>query len=717
MKKHLLLTLATTLTMACQSDKQPKQNLPYPDTLKKDHADTYHGETVADPYQWLEDDLSEETANWVQAQNDVTFNYLDQIDFRTDLKKRLEQLNNYEKISAPFREGDWEYFYKNDGLQNHSIVYRTPADEPESTPEVFLDPNSFSQDGTTGLAGLYFSKDGSLAAYLITEGGSDWRKIFVLDTQTKKQVGETITDVKFSGVSWLGNDGFYYSSYDNPDKMNSSQLSAKTAYHKLFYHKLGDPQEKDILVFGGEQQPNRYIFAEVSDDQQYLIISAAQNTSGNQLYIQDLSEEGKAPVLIQDDYFASCSVLTNEGSNFYLYTNIGAPKYRLVKCNLSNPGKENWVDVIPESEHVLSASVGGGKIFASYLVDAKTEVQQFDMEGQLERKIDLPGIGSAYGFSAKKEDQSLYYTFTSFTYPNTIYKYDIPSGTSLEYRRSRVDFNPEDYETRQVFYLSKDGTRVPMFVVFKKGIRFDGKNPTMLYAYGGFNISLTPSFSASRIAWLEQGGIYAQPNIRGGGEYGEEWHLAGTQMNKQNVFDDFIAAAEYLIDQKYTSSDYLAISGGSNGGLLVGACMTQRPELFKVALPAVGVLDMLKYHTFTAGAGWSADYGTAEDSPEMFAYLKKYSPYHALQAGTKYPATLVTTADHDDRVVPAHSFKFAARLQEYHDGENPVMIRIQTKAGHGSVSTEQRLALESDLYAFSWANMGLEPVFTQLLQD
>lgn len=709
--------MAALLFSACQSDKQAQQNLPYPQTTKSDHVDNYHGEEVTDPYQWLEDDLSDETATWVKAQNEVTFNYLDQIDFRTNLKKRLEQLNNYEKISAPFREGKWEYFYKNDGLQNHSIVYRTPVDAPDSEPEVFLDPNTFSKDGTTGLSGMYFSKDGSLVAYLITEGGSDWRKVFVMETESRQLLGEPLEDVKFSGISWKGNDGFFYSSYDNPDKQNNSQLSAKTAYHKLFYHKLGEPQSGDILVFGGEQQPNRYIFGEVTDDEQYLVISAAQNTSGNQLYIQDLSLPKTNPILIQNDYFASISLLSNEGSEFYLYTNIGAPRYRVVKCKLSNPAPENWIDLIPEGEHVLSATTGGGKIFASYLVDARTEVQQFDMSGRLERKISLPGIGTAYGFSAKKEDKSLYYTFTSFTYPNTIYKYDINKGDSEEYRRSRVDFNPEDYETRQVFYLSKDGTRVPMFIVFKKGIAFDGNNATMLYAYGGFNISLTPSFSASRIAWLEQGGIYAQPNIRGGGEYGEEWHLAGTQLNKQNVFDDFIAAAEYLIEEGYTSSEYLAISGGSNGGLLVGACMTQRPELFKVALPAVGVLDMLKYHTFTAGAGWAADYGTAEDSPEMFNYLKNYSPYHALKQGTNYPATMVTTADHDDRVVPAHSFKFAARLQEYHQGTNPVMIRIQTKAGHGSVSTSQRLALETDLYAFSWANMGLEPVFTQLLQD
>ncbi|MDP4712532.1 MAG: prolyl oligopeptidase family serine peptidase [Saprospiraceae bacterium] len=717
MNKYGCLLMAALITSACQSDQQPRKLLPYPETAKTDQVDTYHGTAVPDPYRWLEDDRSPETATWVEAQNQVTFGFLDQINFRADLKKRLEQLNDYEKISAPFREGDYEYFYKNDGLQNHAIVYRTPVANPDAEPEVFLDPNTFSEDGTTGLAGLSFSKDGSLVAYQITEGGSDWRKVYVMDTRSKALVGEILEDVKFSGLSWKGNKGFYYSSYDNPDKQNSSQLSAKTANHKLYFHTLGQPQDQDQLVFGGDKQPNRYIFAEVTEDEQYLVISAAQNTSGNQLYIMDLSRPTADPVLIQDDYFASCSVLTNEGADFYLYTNIGAPKYRVVRFELSQPQSDKWQDVIPESEHVLSASVGGGKFFASYLVDAKTQVQQFDLQGKLERDITLPGIGSAYGFSAKKTESSLYYTFTSFTYPNTIYKYDIAEGLSQEYRRSQVDFNPEDYETRQVFYTSKDGTRVPMFIVFKKGIAFNGKNPTLLYAYGGFNVSLTPAFSASRIAWLEQGGIYAQPNIRGGGEYGEAWHLAGTQLNKQNVFDDFIAAANYLIEEDYTTPEFLAISGGSNGGLLVGACMTQRPELFKVALPAVGVLDMLRYHTFTAGAGWAADYGTADDSPEMFAYLKQYSPYHALQPGTAYPATLVTTADHDDRVVPAHSFKFAARLQEYHAGDNPVLIRVQTRAGHGSVSTEQRLALEADTYAFTWANMGLEPVFTQLLQD
>lgn len=709
MKKIALVAwLTLSLLMACKTNQnQETKNFTYPETTKSDHVDTYHGVEVADPYQWLEDDLSAETGAWVGAQNEVTDAYLNGIDFRTNLQGRIEELLDYEKVSAPFEEGGYEYFYKNDGLQNHSVLYRTPKGEKDTEPSVFLDPNTFSEDGTVGLRGVFFTKDGSLAAYMITEGGSDWRKVIVVDTETMEVVGDTLIDVKFSGLSWRGKEGFYYSSYDNPK--GTSALSAKTQYHKLYYHALGTPQKQDVLVFGGEKQPNRYIGGGVSEDGRYLVVSAAQNTSGAQLYVKDLNNPNSDFTLIQDDYFARCSYVDNEGSTFYLYTNIDAPNYRLVKMDLSAPTKENWTDVIPETENVLRVNSGGGKFFANYLVDAKTAIKQFDMNGKLEREVELPGIGSAGGFGAKKDDTSLYYSFTSFTYPSTIYKYDIASGESTMYRQSEVDFDPSSYETKQVFYTSKDGTKVPMFITHKKGLELNGKNATYLYAYGGFNVSLTPSFSASRIVWLENGGIYAQPNLRGGGEYGEKWHKAGTQMNKQNVFDDFIAAGEYLIKEGYTSSEYLAIAGGSNGGLLVGATMTQRPDLAKVALPAVGVMDMLKYHKFTSGAGWAADYGTAEDSPEMFEYLKGYSPYHSLKEGVSYPATMVTTADHDDRVVPAHSFKFAARLQEAHEGDNPVLIRIETNAGHGSVSTKQRIELAADRYAFVWKNMGIEP--------
>lgn len=706
--KKTLCTLVLGLALAWPATAQP---ITYPTTRKMDHVDTYFEVPVEDPYRWLEDDRSAETAAWVEAQNKVTWAFLESIPFRGALQARLRNLMNYERISAPFDEGDWRYFYKNDGLQNHAVLYRTPLRRADATTEVFLDPNTFSADATTALRGVSFTKDGSLAAYQVTEGGSDWRKVKVVDTATKKQVGETLEDVKFSGLSWRHNEGFYYSSYINPDKHQGSQLSTKTSNHRLMWHQLGTPQSQDVLVFGGDERPTRYLGGTVTEDQRYLVVTAAQNTSGNQVLIKDLDDPQGEFVMVTDDYQSDCTIVHNQGSRFFMLTNIGAPNYRVVSFDLAQPTKEHWADVIPETEHVLTASTGGGKLFATYLVDAKTQVKQFDLKGKLEREIALPGIGTAGGFSAKENDQDLYYTFTSFTTPATIFHYDIAGGQSTLYRRPKVDFDPDAYVTRQVFYQSKDGTRVPMFLVHRKELQPDGQHPTYLYGYGGFNNSLTPSFSSSRIAWLEQGGIYAVANLRGGGEYGERWHRAGTKLNKQNVFDDFIAAGEYLLAENWTSSARLAIAGGSNGGLLVGATMTQRPDLAKVALPAVGVLDMLRYHTFTAGAGWADDYGTAEDSPEMFEYLRAYSPYHALRPGVAYPATLVTTADHDDRVVPAHSFKFAARLQEFHRGENPVLIRIQTKAGHGVVSTEQQLALDADVYAFVWANMGFEPKF------
>ena len=688
-----------------QESADHSSSLVYPETRKSDHEDDYFGHKVADPYRWLEDDISEETATWVKAENEVTFGYLNNITFRNKVKARLEELMDYERVSAPFIEGRYEYFYKNDGLQDHSVLYRRKTGSEEAS--VFLDPNTFSEDGTVGLRGVFFTKDGDLSVHMISDGGSDWRKVITMNVETREVIEDTLVNVKFSGISWQGNKGYYYSSYDKPE--DGSQLSAKTQHHKLYYHNLGTPQEEDILVFGGEQQPNRYIGGFVTEDQQYLVVSAAQNTSGNRLYIKDLSNPEAEFILFQDDYMARFSYEDNIGSAFYFSTNIDAPNYRIIKTDFLTPGKGNWQDVIPETENVLRASTAGGKIFANYLVDAKTEIRQFDMNGKLERKLELPGIGSAFGFGDKKEVEELYYTFTSFTFPATIYKYNITTGESELYKKPQVDFIPKDYETEQVFYQSKDGTKIPMFITYKKGMEKNGKNPTWLYGYGGFNISLTPGFSAFRVMWLENGGIYAQPNLRGGGEYGERWHEAGTKMNKQNVFDDFIAAGEYLVDNKYTSHDYLAIVGGSNGGLLVGATMTQRPDLAKVALPAVGVLDMLRYHTFTSGAGWSADYGTAEDSEEMFLYLKNYSPYNALKPGTYYPATLITTADHDDRVVPAHSFKFASRLQEYNISPNPVLIRIQTRAGHGSVSTSQRIELATDQYAFVWYNMGIIP--------
>lgn len=680
----------------------------YPETARVDTVDNYFGEEVKDPYRWLEDDTSQETATWVKAQNEVTFGYLNSIPYRDKILQRLEKVYNYERLSAPFREGDYYYFYKNDGLQNHSVLYRKK--EIDGQPEVFLDPNTFSADGTTGLAGISFTKDGSLATYMITEGGSDWRKAIVIKTADKAIVEDTLRDIKFSGIAWSGNEGFYYSSYDKP---TGSQLSAKTQFHKLYYHRLGTPQSNDELIFGGEAQPRRYVGGYLTEDERFLVVTAATSTTGNELYIQDLKDPGGKLIAVVNNFNNDHHVLANVGTRLLIHTNMNAPNNRVVEVDFRNPVPGFWKDLIPETEHVMTATTGGKKIFTQYMVDVKSQVRQYDMNGKLEREVSLPGMGTAEGFSAKAYEKEVYYSFTSFTYPTSIFKYDIAAGTSTLFEKPEVDFNAGDYETRQVFYASKDGTKIPMYIVHKKGIELNGKNPTWLYAYGGFNVSLNPAFNTSRIVWLENGGIYAQPNLRGGGEYGEKWHLAGTKLKKQNVFDDFIAAAEYLINEKYTSSQYLAIAGGSNGGLLVGATMTQKPDLAKVALPGVGVMDMLRYHKFTAGAGWAYDYGTSEDSKAMFEYLRKYSPVHALQPGTAYPASLVTTADHDDRVVPAHSFKFAATLQERHGGDNPVLIRIDTKSGHGSSNLKKALEVVADQYAFTWHNMGVVPALAK----
>ncbi|MGI4833063.1 MAG: prolyl oligopeptidase family serine peptidase [Janthinobacterium lividum] len=676
--------------------------LPYPSTRKVDTTTTYFGTKVADPYRWLENDQATDTKAWVQEENKVTQDYLGKIPFREAIRQRLTKLWNYEKYSAPTKEGKYTYFSKNTGLQSQYVMYRQLG---TGAPEVFLDPNTFSKDGTTSLAGINFTHDGSLAAYQISEGGSDWRKVIVLRASDKSPVGDTLKDVKFSGLAWRGNQGFYYSSYDKPKQ--GSQLAGKTQIHKLYYHKLGTPQSTDKLIFGGEQDPNRYIGASVTEDERFLVISAANTTTGNKLYLQDLSKPGSAIVNVVPDEKSINQVVDNVGSKLYLQTNYNAPNYRLVTTDAAAPRQANWKDLIPETKNVLDISTVGGKIFATYLKDATSLVEEYDLAGRKLRTIQLPGVGSASGFSGKKLDKETYYTFTSYTYPPTIFKYDLASSTSTVYKKAGVQFDPSKYESKQVFYNSKDGTRIPMLITYKKGLVMNGKNPTLLYAYGGFNISLTPGFSTSNIILLEQGGIYAVPNLRGGGEYGEKWHLAGTKLQKQNVFDDFIAAAEYLIKNNYTSRDYLAISGGSNGGLLVGATMSQRPDLCQVAFPAVGVMDMLRYNQFTAGAGWAYDYGTAQDSPEMFGYLYKYSPYHALKPAA-YPATLITTADHDDRVVPAHSFKFASRLQEDQQGPAPVLIRIETKAGHGAGrSTAQVIAEQTDKWAFMFANMGL----------
>ncbi len=693
---------------------QNQEKLNYPETKKVDTVTDYFGTKVKDPYRWLEDDRSKETEEWVKSENKVTFNYLEKIPYRDQLRKRLTELWNYEKLSAPFKEGGNIYFFKNDGLQNQSVLYRKKTEDGEA--EVFLDPNNFSDDGTTSLAGMSFSENGKILAYAISEGGSDWRKVIVKNAETGEMMGDTIKDVKFSGLSWKGDDGFYYSSYDKPD---GSELSAKTDQHKLYYHKLGTAQSEDKVIYGNsEEQKRRYVGGNVTEDDHYLIISARNSTSGGELYLMDLTKENPKLVPIIDNFDTDSYVIDNEGSKLYIVTNLDAPNKRVVTVDASNPSPENWEDFIPETENVLTPSTGGGYFFAEYMKDAISQVKQYDYDGKLVREVELPGIGSVGGFGTKKDEKVTYYSFTNYVTPGTIYKYDIEKGTSEVYNKPNIDFNSENYTSEQVFYDSKDGTKIPMIITYKKGTQLDGKNPTILYGYGGFNISLTPGFSTAMSVWLEQGGIYAVPNLRGGGEYGREWHDAGIKMKKQNVFDDFIAAAEYLIDNNYTSKDYLAIRGGSNGGLLVGATMTQRPDLMKVALPAVGVMDMLRYHTFTAGAGWAYDYGTSEDSKEMFDYLYKYSPVHNVKAGTEYPATLVTTGDHDDRVVPAHSFKFAAELQEKQSGNEPVLIRIETKAGHGAGKPTSMIIDEyADLFGFTFYNMGYEALPNDINTD
>ena len=704
MKNTVLFVLASIVLFACT---EQQQKLDYPVTKKGDVKDTYFGVEVADPYRWLEDDHSDETAEWVKAENKVTFAYLNQIPYREELEDRLSSIWNYEKVGAPFKEGDWTYFYKNDGLQNQYVVYRFKTGADESTAEVFLDPNTFAEDGTTSLSTLSFSENGKIAAYSISEGGSDWRKVIIMNTDTKEQMGDTLVDVKFSGISWKGDEGFFYSSYDKPE---GSQLSAKTDQHKLYYHKLGTAQKEDELIFGGTpEEKHRYVGGGVTDDNRYLVITASISTSGNKLFIKDLTKPNSKLITIIGTDESDTYVIDNVGTKLYMVTNLDAPNQRVVTTDVTNPTPENWVDFIPETENVLSPSTGSGYFFAEYMIDAVSKVFQYDYDGNLIREVELPGVGSVSGFGSKKEDTEMYYTFTNYITPGSIYQYDFETGESELYRKPAIDFNPNDFESKQVFYTSKDGTKIPMIITYKKGTELNGKNPTILYGYGGFNISLTPSFSVTNAVWLEQGGVYAVANLRGGGEYGKKWHDAGTQMKKQNVFDDFIAAAEYLIAENYTSSDYLAIRGGSNGGLLVGAVMTQRPELMKVALPAVGVLDMLRYHTFTAGAGWAYDYGTAEDSEEMFDYLKGYSPVHNVKAGVEYPATLITTGDHDDRVVPAHSFKFAAELQAKQAGNNPVLIRIETDAGHGAgTPVSKTIEQYADLYGFTLWNMGIK---------
>ena len=700
-----ITALISVLLIGCsQSEPLEDIKITYPETRMGDVVDTYFGVEVPDPYRWLEDDLSNETADWVKAQNEVTARYLMQIPYRAELKERLENLWDYEKETAPFREGDFTYFYRNNGLQDQYVAYRENDDGNE---ELFLNPNTFSEDGTTSLSALSFSKSGSIAAYSISEGGSDWRKIIVLDAITKEQIEAPLVNIKFSGISWRGDEGFYYSGYDKPE---GSELSARVDQHKLYFHKLGQPQSSDELIFGGSaQQKRRYVSATVTEDDRYLLIEGAQSTTGNDLYLMDLASRDRELVTILDHMDSDTYLLDNRGSKLFLMTNLDAPNQRVVTVDASEPTQDKWLDFIPESTDVLSASVGGGSFFAHYMIGAISRVYQYDVAGSRVREVLLPGIGTATAIEGKRNERELFYSFTNYMTPSTLYKFDVQEGDSVVYRKSSARFDPEDYESKQVFFNSRDGTKIPMIITHKKGVVLDGKNPTILYGYGGFDISLTPAFSITNAVWMELGGIYAVPNIRGGGEYGKTWHDAGTQLNKQNVFDDFIAAAEYLIEKQYTSADYLALRGGSNGGLLVGAVMTQRPDLMKVALPAVGVMDMLRYHTFTAGAGWSYDYGTSGQSKEMFEYLRAYSPVHNIRQGVAYPATLVTTGDHDDRVVPAHSFKFAASLQAKQTGNNPTVIRIETKAGHGAGTPVSKIIDQyADIFGFTLFSMGIE---------
>lgn len=704
---HVCLAFSVILLASC-TDAPQQNELKYPETKTVEHTDLYFGQAVSDPYRWLEDDLSDETADWVSRQNKVTRGYLDQIPYRDELASRFAKLLDYPTESSPFEEGSWVYFYRNNGTQNHSVLMRRDNNGQE---EVFIDPNQFSEDATTSLAGVSFSESGQFVAYATSSAGSDWRTVYVIEAETKKELNPPLKHVKFSGLSWVGDEGFYYSSYEPPQ---GSALSAKVDQHLLYFHAVGADQSSDKLIFGAEPtEQRRYISGRVSEDQQYLAIEGAQTTAGNDLKIARLDQLDRL-VTLQETFSADTRLIASEGDAILLYTNHNAPNGRVVRATLNQPRAEQWVDVIPETDAPLEVATGAGYLFAHYLVDARSRLYQYTMSGQRLREIPLPGLGSASLPRGKESDVALYYRFTNYSTPSTIYRLDPESGESRVYFRPEIAFDPEAYVSTQVFYSSRDGTQVPMIITHRKDRDPSVPAPLMLYGYGGFDISLTPSFSSAVGLWLSLGGIYAVPNLRGGGEYGKAWHLSGTKLQKQNVFEDFIAAAEYLIDQGYTDSSKLAIRGRSNGGLLVGAVMTQRPDLMKVALPGVGVMDMLRYHRFTAGAGWAYDYGTSEDNAEMFEYLKHYSPVHSLKPGVKYPATLVTTADHDDRVVPAHSFKFAATLQASHAGDTPTLIRIETGAGHGAgTSLAKRIQQTADEYAFTLYNLGvtqLEPI-------
>ncbi len=701
MKRNLILLLALFFMMSFTIEPTP-----YPPSKKGDVKDTYFGTVVEDPYRWLEDDNSPETADWVKAQNQLTFAYLAKLPYRNEIKTRLTALWDYPKYGNPFKEAGKYFFYKNNGLQNQSVLYMTS--NMASKPQVLLDPNTLSTDGTAALTSIELSNDGKYLMYQVAKSGSDWNEIFVKNIETGEMLPDHILWVKFSGISWY-KDGFFYSSYDKPEA--GSELSKANEFQKVYFHKLGTEQSADQLIINDPKNPKQMFGAGLTDDKRFMIISKSIGTHGNALDFKDLSKRNSPFVKLMESYEFEFSPVDNFGDDLFVRTNYKAPKYRLIRINTNHPEEKNWVDVIPEKKDVMESIVMiAGKMAVNFMTDAHSRTEVYSYDGKLDHEIALPGIGTVSAFSGKKEENVAYYSYTSFNTPGEIYKYDFTTKKSTLHFRPEVKFNPDDFEVNQKFYASKDGTKVPMFIVHKKGLKLDGQNPTLLYGYGGFNISLTPSFSASRIAFLENGGVFVMANLRGGGEYGEDWHLAGTKLQKQNVFDDFIAAAEYLISKKYTSSEKLAIQGGSNGGLLIGAVTNQRPDLFKVALPQVGVMDMLRFNKFTIGWAWAGDFGTSEDNEEMFKYLDAYSPYHNIKKGTAYPAILATTADHDDRVVPAHTFKYMARLQEYNsENKLPLLVRIDTKAGHGAGKPTAKVIEEyTDVWAFVFYHLGMD---------
>lgn len=716
-KRHILysIVLGGAIFGACKATKNASMPNPFPPITvqypmnRQDASikDDYHGTTVADPYRWLEDDNSEETKAWVKAQNDVTFGYLNQIPFRKDMEARLTKIYNYERFGAPSKEGNLYYFFRNDGLQNQAVLYSQASLDGEA--KIVLDPNTLSKDGTVALGNTSYNKEGSLLGYTVSEAGSDWNTARVRDLKTGKDLSDEVRWIKFSGLSWYKN-GFFYSRY--PEPKAGDALKGKSLNHRFYYHAIGTPQSQDELIYSDDKNPNYNMYGGVTEDEAILVLSISESTSGNKLYARDQRTGKKEFTKLVDHFDNDWDVVDHDKDWLLVLTTKDAPNKKLIAIPTKpaiNPNPSSWITLVPETKDVLqSAQVIGGKLILQYLHNAYSQVKIYSLDGKLERELELPTIGTVSGISGKKDARQAFYSFTSFTYPATVFELDVQTGSSKIFKAPKVDFDPSAYETKQIWYTSKDGVKVPMFVTHKKGLKLNGKNPTLLYGYGGFNISLTPSFSVARLMVLENNGVYAVPNLRGGGEFGEEWHKAGTKERKQNVFNDFIAAAETLIQQGYTSKEYLAIHGGSNGGLLVGACMTQRPDLFRVAFPAVGVLDMLRYHQFTIGRAWAIDYGLSED-PEGFKYLYKYSPLHNVRK-TVYPYTMVMTADHDDRVVPAHSFKFAATLQEHHQGKNPVIIRVETSAGHGAGKPTKKLIAEAaDMYSFMFHSMGIKP--------